>query len=222
MNMDQMVPETKKTNVLFKWLSFCAIAGSILLTLAWIILGLFMPPVHNEYGIIGGIWGTISNPISGTGVGPYGVFFNLAFVLSGVLIFLGILGVFLSLNNKSKKHWRTAVLLLLSPTGFIIAGAVNLSMSVPLHMIGFYLGGGSLIIGGIIAGLYFRNFENYKIYGNILIICSPVLLLLMIFSMASFNLELIATGGGIAGIPSRLNALVVCFMHFIIGFIGIK
>jgi hypothetical protein len=220
--MDKMVLKTKKANSLLKWLSFSAIAGSVLLTLAWIIFGLLMPPVHNEYGIIGGILGTISNPISGTGVGPYGFFFNLAFILSGVFIFIGILGVFLILNKRSKKHWLTATLLLLSPIGFIIAGAVNLSMSVPLHMIGFYLGGGSLIIGGIMAGLYFGNFETCKIYGKILLICSPILLIFMIFSMVTFDRELIATGGGIAGIPSRLNALVVCFMHFVIGFMGIE
>ncbi|GHU07238.1 hypothetical protein FACS1894151_01280 [Spirochaetia bacterium] len=220
--MVQMVLKTEKVNVLFKWLSFCSIAGSILLTLAWIVFGLFMPPVHNEYGIIGGILGTISNPISGIGVGPYGIFYNLAFILSGVLIFIGILGVFLFLDKKSKKHWLMAALLLLSPIGFIIVGVVNLSVSVPLHMIGFFLGGGSLIVGGIIVGLYFRSFKNCKIYGNILIICAPVLLIFTIFSQATFDIELIATGGGIAGIPSRLNVLTGCFMHFIIGFMGIK
>jgi hypothetical protein len=220
--MNQKILKLKKANILFKWLSFCAIIGSILLTLDWIILGLLMPPVHNGYGIIGGISGTISNPISGTGVGPYGVLYNLLFVLSGVFIFMGILGVFSILNKKSKNHWIIAALLLLSSIGFIIVGAVNISMSVPLHMIGFCLAGGSLIIGGIISGIYFKKFENCKKFGNILIICSPILLILTILTMVSYNRELIVAGGGIAGIPSRLNVLLACFMHFIIGVMGVK
>jgi uncharacterized membrane protein (DUF485 family) len=221
--MDQTVSKIERKNVLYKWLSFCGIAGSILLTLAWIILGLLVPPFHNEYGINGGIAGTITSPISGIGVGPYGFIFNSAFIMTGILIMIGIFGVFLVLNKTNRIiHWIIAILLMLSPLGWIFAGIFNLSVSVPLHMAGFLLAAGTPVISFIMAGLYLRRNGNYKKTGNVLLIGSPVTLVITISCLMVFDYELIAAGGGIAGIISRLLALEVCSMYFLIGLFGMR
>jgi hypothetical protein len=221
--MDKVFAKSEKTKFLFKWLSFCAVAGPMLLTLAWIVLGLLVPPFRNEYGINGGISGTITSPISGIGVGPNAFLFNSAFILTGVLIITGIFGVFLVINKTNKIiHWIIALLLMLSPIGWIFAGVFTLSVSVPLHMAGFLLAAGTPVISFITTGLYLRKFENYKKFSNILIIGSPITLILTVSCLLVFDYELIAAGGGIAGIISRLLALEVCFVYSSIGLFGMK
>ena len=216
-----MVQETAKNRL--KWLAFCAIIGPIILTLAWIILGLIVPPFQNEYGINGGIIGTITSPISGIGVGPYGFLFNLSFILCGLFTIIGFLGVFLILDNKYlKNHWITFSLLILSPIGLIFAGVFNLAISVPLHMVGFLLAGGTPVISFIVAGFYFRKYTILKYFGNSLFIGSILTLILLIICFYAFDYEVIATGKGIAGIPSRLFTLEICFYYFRIGLLGIR
>jgi hypothetical protein len=216
-----MVQTTAKNGL--KWLSFCAIIGPIILTLGWIILGLIVPPFQNEYGINGGIIGTITSPISGIGVGLYGFLFNLCFILCGLFTIIGFLGVFLILDNKySRNHWITFSLLILSPIGFIFAGIFNLAVSVPLHMVGFLLACGTPVISFFAAGFYFRKYASLKYLGNSLFIGSIITLILLIICFNAFDYEVIAAGKGIAGIPSRLFALEICFYYFRIGLLGIN
>jgi hypothetical protein len=111
---------------------------------------------------------------------------------------------------------------MLSPLGWIFAGIFNLSVSVPLHMAGFLLAAGTPVISFIIAGLYLRRNSDYKKIGNVLLIGSPVTLILTISCLMVFDYELIAAGGRIAGIISRLLALEVCSMYFLIGLFGMR
>jgi hypothetical protein len=203
----------------------CSIIGPIILNLGWLILGVFMPPIHTDFGIIGGISGMITNPISGLGVGPNAILFNLSFILSGVLIIIGLFGLFYTLPNKdqSVKHWIVAFLLSLCPIGLIFCGIFTLEFSVPLHMLAFYLGGGTPVISFIIAGIYFGHMYNWKIFGKVLIIGGPLTLILTtIFMFITYDVELIASGGGIAGIPSRILTIEVCSYYFAIGLFGFK
>jgi hypothetical protein len=199
--------------------------GPIVLTLAWLILGLFVPPVHTEFGIEGGIAGTITSPISGLGVGPNALLFNSAFMLSGVLTIIGVLGLFYVFPNKNNpaKHWIIALLLSLSPLGCICAGIFTLKVSVPLHMFAFILVAGAPVASFIIAGIYFRHVYDWKKLGTVLIICGPLTLLLTsIFMFVTYDIELIASGRGIAGIPSRILILEIGFCYFIMGWFGIR
>src|SRR5574341_1239806 len=78
--------ESRTSPGIARWLALGAVAGPILLTLAWIILGLMRPDTKNEWGVSGGIAGMITQPFSGLGLGPNGALFNTAFLLSGLLI----------------------------------------------------------------------------------------------------------------------------------------
>jgi hypothetical protein len=212
-------------NLIKKSLLSCSIIGAILLNLGWLVFGVFMHPVYTDFGIIGGISGMITNPISGLGVGPNDILFNLVFILSGVLIIIGIFGLFHTFPNKNNSvmHWIVSFLLALSPVGLICAGFFTLKYSVPLHMFAFILAGGSPVISFIIAGIYFRRIYGWKKYGMILIIGGPLTLLLTtIFMFLTYDLELIASGKGIGGIPSRLLTIEVCFYYFTIGWYGLK
>jgi hypothetical protein len=53
-----------------RWLALGAVAGPVLFELAWIVLGVLQPATMTPYGVLGGLSGAISNPISGLGVGP--------------------------------------------------------------------------------------------------------------------------------------------------------
>src|SRR5262245_58418672 len=76
---------TSRTRVL----AVGAVAGPLLFTLAWIDLGVLQPPTLTAFGVMGGIAGAISNPISGLGVGPVAAQFNVAFVVCGLLQAIG-------------------------------------------------------------------------------------------------------------------------------------
>jgi hypothetical protein len=208
-----------------KYLLLCGMVGPMVLNLGWLVLGVFMPPVHTDFGILGGISGMITNPISGLGVGPNAILFNLAFILSGILIIIGIFGLFYLCPNKNRPimHWIIAFLLILSPIGIIGAGIFTLRISVPLHMIAFTLAGGTPVISFIVAGMYFGRIYGWKKFGKILIIGGPLTLLLTtVFMFITYDIELIASGVGIAGIPSRLLTIEVCSYYFAIGWFGFK
>lgn len=201
-----------------------AVAGPALLTVAWIVLGLLVPPTETIYGIQGGVSGTLTSPISGIGVGPYGVLFNGAFILSGLLTIAGLVGVFGSLpaNAGTRQRWLVATLLALSPLGFVVAGIFTLAGSVPLHMVGFLLAAGTPVVTFAIAGLYFRRLPRWRGFGNSLLAGSPITLLLVVTFFLAFDRDAIASGRGLAGIPSRLLALEIAGYYAAMGWLGFK
>jgi hypothetical protein len=196
---------------LIRRFAFGALVGPGLLTLAWIVLGLLMPPVTTEYGVQGGVIGTVTSPISGIGVGPHGTLFNAAFIISGLLTMLGVIGIFQTLepSGRPTARWINAALLALSPVGFVVAGIFTLSGSVLLHFVGFLLVAATPVVSFLTTGLFLRRVPTWRRFGNWLILGSPLTLLLVIFFFLSFDQETIAAGRGIAGIASRLLALEI-------------
>ena len=82
------------------WLALGAVAGPILFTLAWFILG-FLSPGYSLYGILIAPYSPISQPVSGLGLGPTGTLMNTAFVLCGLLQLVGVVGVFQGIREMS-------------------------------------------------------------------------------------------------------------------------
>lgn len=74
------------------------------------------------------MWGThiapyspVSQPVSGLGLGPTAPFMNAAFVLSGILLLLGVAGIFQGISEMNPRaRWICAGLLALSPVGAIV------------------------------------------------------------------------------------------------------
>src|SRR5205809_1045763 len=68
-----------------RWLALGAVAGPVLFTLAWFILG-FLSPGYTLFGTLIAPYSPISQPISGLGLGPTGPFMNTAFLVSGLVL----------------------------------------------------------------------------------------------------------------------------------------
>ena len=58
-----------------RWLALGAIAGPVLFTLAWFVLG-FLSPGYRLFGTLISPYSPISQPISGLGLGPTAPFMN--------------------------------------------------------------------------------------------------------------------------------------------------
>src|SRR6266508_2188525 len=102
-----VTPETAR------WLALGAVAGPVLFTLAWFILG-FLSPGYSLFGIQIAPYSPISQPISGLGLGPTGPFMNAAFVLSGLLLLAGVIGIFQGIGEiGAVSRWGCTALLAL-------------------------------------------------------------------------------------------------------------
>ena len=93
-----------------QWLALGAVAGPVLFTLAWFVLG-FLSPGFTIFGTVIEPYSPISHPISGLGLGPTAPFMNAAFVLSGILLMAGAIGVFQTMTaSAGLRHaglaWR--------------------------------------------------------------------------------------------------------------------
>ena len=73
-------------------LVYGAIAGPVLFTAAWLVLG-FVSPGYTAWG--GYIpYSPIHQGVSGLGMGPTAPYMNAAFILNGVLTLVGVVGIF--------------------------------------------------------------------------------------------------------------------------------
>src|ERR1700681_4063256 len=99
------------------WLALGAVAGPVLFTLGWLVLG-FISPGYTMWGARVAPYSAISQPLSGLGLGPSGPIMNAVFILSGLLMMAGAVGVFRSISELSPgARWMGAVLLALPGLG---------------------------------------------------------------------------------------------------------
>jgi len=111
-------------------LALGAIAGPVLLTAGWIVLGLTRPEVNTAWGVSGGLTGMITQPFSGLGLGANGYLFDAAFFVSGLLLLGGVYGAFQVIGDAGRPWWRTASLALLAlpGVGLLVDGVFTLSL----------------------------------------------------------------------------------------------
>src|SRR5688572_33500474 len=76
-----------------RWLALGAVAGPVLFTLAWFVLG-FLSPGFTIFGTVIEPYSPVSQPISGLGLGFTAPFMNAAFVFRGFLPWAGVFGFF--------------------------------------------------------------------------------------------------------------------------------
>src|SRR5213592_695348 len=104
------------------WLALGAVAGPVLFTVAWFVLGL-LSPGFTIFGTKIAPYSPVSAGISGLGLGPTAPFMNAAFVLNGLLLAVGVVGTFHSIREMSTvARWSCTVLLGLSPLGSVMDG----------------------------------------------------------------------------------------------------
>src|ERR1700694_3071521 len=95
------------------WLALGAVAGPVLFTLGWFVLG-FVSPGYTIWGIRIAPYSVVSQPLSGLGLAPTGPLMNAVFMLSGLLMAVGAVGVFRSIPELSPAaRWIGTTLLAL-------------------------------------------------------------------------------------------------------------
>ena len=207
-----------------RWLALGAVAGPALFTLAWFILG-FLSPGFTIFGTLIAPYSPISQPISGLGLGSTAPFMNSAFVLGGILIMAGVIGVFqtpaIRASSRPALRWACAALLALSPLGLVVAGIFTLEEPLP-HLIGFLLATGIPVLSFLAAGLFLRGIPRWRRFGTWLLLGSPLTLLLVVLFFLTFDQATIVAGHGVAGLTQRILALEVLAWFVAMGWLAFR
>jgi len=181
-----------------------AVAGPVLFTMAWIVLGAVSPGYT-----VSGTWispySPITQPISGLGLGETGPYMNSVFILSGLLLLAGVIGVILSLPAGGRPIVRVVslILLALSPVGLIIIGFFTLDDPV-MHLFGAMLILATPVISFLVTGLQVRRLPGWHRIGTGLLMAAPLTLVLFVVYTLSFDQAMVAAGHGFAGLTQRL------------------
>ena len=187
-----------------RWLPLGAVAGPVLFTAGWVLLGAISPGYT-----VAGTWispySAITQPISGLGLGETGPYMNSVFIICGVLLLAGVIGVVLALPPGGRRVTRIAssILLALSPVGLIIIGLFTLD-SPAMHLLGAMLILATPVISFLITGLHLRDLPGWHRFGNKLLVAAPLTLVLFVLYTVSFDQVAVAEGHGVAGLTQRL------------------
>lgn len=190
-------------------LALGAVAGPLLFTLAWLVLG-FISPGYTLFNTRIAPYSLISQPISGLGLGPTGPYMNAAFVLAGLVLFTGVIGLFQTTKASGRPAARRActVLLALTPLGMVVDGIFTLEAVFP-HLIGFVLAAATPVLSFLATGLYLRGIPQWRRFGTWLLLGSPLTLVLVAAFFATFDPEAAGAGLGVAGLTQRLLVIQV-------------
>ena len=207
-----------------RFISLGAIAGPVLFLIAWLVLGLAQPAMKGEYGVIGGVQGTVTNPISALGVGPHAGLFNSAFIACGLLTLAGALATLHAVRPAEPTTTRgwSAVLLGLSPVGLTLAGFFTLAASLVMHNIAAILIFVVPIAAFPVSALYLRRAARWHRLRMCLFAGSPLTLGLLVLFVVNFHLSAVVAGTGIAGLTERLLISEIHACYVILGWSGFR
>ena len=196
-------PAALATPMAIRWLALGAVAGPILFTLTWLVLG-FLSPGYTAWGTWISPYSPISQAISGLGMGITAPFMNTAFVFSGLLILAGVVGIFQGMREMGAlARWICTALLALSPLGMVVDGIFTEESFLP-HMVGFLLGTGTLVLSFVVVGLLLRRIPSFRRFGSWLLLGSPLTLALVVLYFLTFSPTIAGTQTGIAGLVERI------------------
>ncbi len=210
-----------KVSPVARWLVLGAVAGPILFTLAWVILGA-LSPGYTAWGTRIAPYSPISQPISGLGLGPTAPFMNAAFILSGLLILVGVVGIFQSVREMGAlARWSCIVLLALSPLGMVVDGFFTLESFLP-HTAGFFLGCATPVLSFAVIGLLLRRFTGFRRFGTWLLLGSPLTLALLILYFLTFSPTVAGIQTGVAGLTERILGIEVQAWFVVLGWLAFR
>ncbi len=203
-----------------RWLAWGAVAGPVLFTLAWLVLG-FLSPGYTIWGTRIAPYSPISQPISGLGMGATAPYMNAAFILGGLLLLAGVIGVPETTNASDRPAFRRAstALLVLTPLGMMIDGIFNLE-AMMLHLLGFLLAIGTPVVSFLAVGLYLRGIPRWRRFGGWLLLGSPLTLLLLVAFFQTFEPTVSGAQHGVAGLIQRLLAIEVLAWFVAMGWLA--
>jgi uncharacterized protein DUF998 len=188
---------------LARWLALGAVAGPVLFTLAWLVLG-FLSPGFTIFGTRIAPYSPISAGISGLGLGPTAPYMNAAFVLNGVLLLVGVVAAVQCIRElRTAAAWSCTMLLGLSPLGSIMCGIFTLESPTP-HYLGALLGFGFPVVSFLITGLLLRRIALWQRFGRGLLFGSPLTLVLLVLYFVTFSPTAAGAEHGVAGLTERI------------------
>ena len=210
--------------VLSRMASLGAIAGPALFLAAWNVLGLLQPMTKTDYGLMGGIAGAVTNPISALGVGPNAGLFNCAFVFCGLLTLAGVVGALRTTRIAGKSGMRiwSTVLLALSPIGLGLAGIFTLATSLLMHNVAALLLFVAPLAAFPVSAVYFRRIQGWRRFGSMLLVAGPLTLMLLVSFVATFHLSAVVAGTGVAGLTERLLVSEIHAWYAALGWCGFR
>jgi Protein of unknown function (DUF998) len=186
-------------------LALGAVAGPMLFTLGWFVLG-FISPGYTMWGTRIAPYSAISQPLSGLGLGPTGPVMNATFVLSGLLMVAGAAGIFRSIPELGPAaRWIGTVLLAVPGLGAVVDGIFTLEHFF-LHFVGFGLAL-TTVVGFPVIGFLLRRVPSWRRLGSWLMVAGPVTLALTVLYFVTFTPTIEGVQHGIAGLTERLLVL---------------
>jgi hypothetical protein len=212
-------PPTATTSTAMRRLSFGAIAGPVLFTVAWLVLG-FLSPGYAMFDIEIDEYSAVSQPISGLGLGVTAPYMNAAFVAAGLLMLAGLVGIFRALPATPRARW-VAGLLACTPVGLIIDGIFDLE-SMMLHLLGFAIGIVVPVLGFVVAGAFFRGIPGWRRFGTWLRLGGPLTLALIVLYFATFDPTAAGASHGIAGLTERILVTEVLAWFAAMGWLSLR
>jgi hypothetical protein len=200
------------------WLALGAVAGPILFTLGWFVLG-FISPGYTMWGTRIAPYSAISQPLSGLGLGPTGPYMNATFILSGLLMVAGAVGVFRSIAGLGRTtRWVGTSLFALPGLGAVVDGVFTLEHFF-LHFVGFGLAL-TAVVGFPVAGSFLRRLPTWRRFGSWLIAAGPLTLALTVLYFATFTPTIEGVQHGVAGLTERLLVLELQAWYVAIGWLA--
>jgi hypothetical protein len=205
---------------LARWLALGAIAGPVVFTLGWLILG-FLSPGYTMWGVHVAPYSAVSQPLSGLGLGPTAPFMNAAFILSGLLMIAGAVGVFASISELGPvARWTCTVLLALPGAGAVIDGIFTFEKFLP-HFLGFGLAL-TTVVGFPVAGFILRRIPSWRRFGTWLVVAGPLTLALTVLYFMTFTPTIEGIQHGIAGLTERVLVLELDAWYVAIGWLAVQ
>ncbi|SEQ85929.1 DUF998 domain-containing protein [Microlunatus flavus] len=177
--------------------------GSGLFTLAWLVLGA-VSPGYTLFGHTIAPYSWVSQPISGLGLGVTGPWMNTAFVVSGVLVAVGVLSGARSWHGRLGR--AACVLLALLGVGMVVCGLFTLE-SIMLHLLGFVIAVPLPALGLVLAGVHLRGSSTRL--SAVGIVGGLVTLVLFVVFQATFDASGAGGNEGVSGLVQRALVLTV-------------
>lgn len=214
--------QAQKTNVaVARWLALGAIVGPVLFTFAWIVLG-FVNTGYTLWGVHVAHYSVVQQQISALGVGNTAPFMNAAFVITGLLLIAGTIGIFRMLRDDlSARAYRWCLALWLLPgIGSITDGIFTFERFFG-HLIGFGL---SLIsiIGFTCAGLLLRHAADVRPVAYWLLAAGPLTVVFAALFFTTFTPTAAGQLTGIAGLTERLLVTEILWWYAVMGWVALR
>jgi hypothetical protein len=195
-------------------LALGAVVGPVLFNLTWLVLG-FVSPGYTLFDHRFTGYSPISQPVSGLGMGATAPYMNGAFIVTGLILIAGVIGVFQTTKAvepepgvRSAARRTAMVLLACTGVGQVVDGVFDLEAVMP-HFVGFGLALGTPVLSFLLAGRYFRSIPRWRRFGTWLLAGSPLTAVLLVLFFMTFQPTADGAEHGVAGLVQRIGIVEV-------------